>query len=224
MRRKILVVEDDERIAATIRRSLTYEGYEVAVAHDGPEGLVAARKEAPDLVLLDLMLPGIDGLEVCRRIRAESEVPVLMLTAMDGVADRVRGLDTGADDYLVKPFAYEELLARVRALLRRAVTGAEELLRCGDLSTDIAAMEVHRGDRAIEMTALEFRLLEYFLRNQRVVLTRPQILDQVWGLDVETTSNVVDVYVGYLRQKLEIEHEPRLIHTVRGVGYVLKES
>ncbi len=224
---RILVVEDDRRIAAAIRRALAYEGYEVDVVHDGESGLAEARR-GTDLILLDLMLPGLDGLEVCRRIRrAGDEVPILMLTARDAVPDRVEGLDAGADDYLVKPFAYEELLARVRSLLRRAAgdeaTGGE-ILRYADIVMDVPAMEVHRGERALDMTALEFRVLEFFLRNPRIVLSRSQILSGVWGLDAETTSNVVDVYVRYLRQKLEAEGEPRVLHTVRGAGYVLKEA
>ena len=224
---RILVVEDDHRIAAAIRRALAYEGYEVSVVHDGESGLAEAR-EGTDLILLDLMLPGVDGLEVCRRIRrAGDSVPILMLTARDAVPDRVEGLDAGADDYLVKPFAYEELLARVRSLLRRAgaedTDGDGEILRYADVVMDVPAMEVRRGERQLDMTALEFRILEFFLRNPRIVLSRSQILSAVWGLDVETTSNVVDVYVRYLRQKLEAAGEPRLLHTVRGAGYVLKE-
>ncbi len=224
MRPKILVVDDDERIAASVRRALIYEGYDVEVAHDGEAALEAARRLNPDLVVLDVMLPGIDGVEVCRRLRAAGDVAVLMLTARDAVSDRVRGLDSGADDYLVKPFAYEELLARVRSLLRRNDPADRNLLRCADLEIDVDAIEARRGGRMIELTALEFRLLEHLCSNQRVVLTRPQILESVWGLDADTTSNVVDVYVRYLRNKLEADGEARLIHTVRGVGYVLKEA
>jgi len=224
MRPKILVVDDDERIAASVRRALIYEGYDVEVAHDGEAALEAARRLNPDLVVLDVMLPGIDGVEVCRRLRAAGDVAVLMLTARDAVSDRVRGLDSGADDYLVKPFAYEELLARVRSLLRRNDPADRSLLRCADLEIDVDAIEARRGGRTIELTALEFRLLEHLCSNQRVVLTRPQILESVWGLDADTTSNVVDVYVRYLRNKLEADGEARLIHTVRGVGYVLKEA
>lgn len=224
MRPTILVVDDDERIAASVRRALIYEGYDVEVALDGEAALVAARRVNPDLVVLDVMLPGIDGVEVCRRLRAAGDVAVLMLTARDAVSDRVRGLDSGADDYLVKPFAYEELLARVRSLLRRNDPADRNLLRCADLEIDIDAIEARRGERTIELTALEFRLLEHLCSNQRVVLTRPQILESVWGLDADTTSNVVDVYVRYLRNKLEADGETRLIHTVRGVGYVLKEA
>ncbi|MBT8196992.1 MAG: response regulator transcription factor [Acidimicrobiia bacterium] len=222
---RILIVEDDERIAASVRRALAYEGYRVGVVHDGEAALSHIRTELPDLVVLDLMLPGIDGLEVARRVRsAGDDVAILMLTAKADVGDRVSGLDAGADDYLPKPFAYEELLARVRSLLRRHQPAGREILRVADLSVDVAAMEATRGGRRVDLTALEFSLLEYFARNQRVVLSRFQILEAVWGLDVETTSNIVDVYVRYLRQKLESEGEPRIIHTVRGAGYVLKEE
>ncbi len=222
---RILVVDDDQRIAASVRRALAYEGYKVEVAHDGRGALEAARKNLPDLVVLDVMMPGIDGVEVCRRLReAGDDTAVLMLTAKSDVPDRVAGLDAGADDYLVKPFAYDELLARVRSLLRRNRSSNGDRLAYGDIAVDVDAMEVVRGDRPVELTALEFRLLEYFMRNPRVVLSRSQILIEVWGLDVETTSNVVDVYVRYLRQKLEAAGEPRIIHTMRGSGYVLKES
>lgn len=226
-RARILVVEDDRRIAAAVRRALAYEGYEVNVVHDGEAGLREARRGV-DLMVLDLMLPGLDGIEVCRRVRqAGDPIPILMLTARDAVGDRVEGLDAGADDYLVKPFAYEELLARVRSLLRRAAPGEVddgEILRYADVVMDVPAMEVRRGERRLDLTALEFRVLEFFLRNPRIVLSRSQILSAVWGLDAETTSNVVDVYVRYLRQKLEAEGEPRLLQTIRGAGYVLKEA
>ncbi|GMQ86182.1 MAG: response regulator transcription factor [Acidimicrobiia bacterium] len=224
MNGRILVVDDDERIAASVRRALIYEGYDVDVAYDGEAALAAAHLVNPDLVVLDVMLPGIDGVEVCRRLRAAGDVAVLMLTARDAVSDRVRGLDSGADDYLVKPFAYEELLARVRSLLRRSDPADRNVLHCADLEIDVDAIEVRRGERTIELTALEFRLLEHLCGNRRVVLTRPQILESVWGLDADTTSNVVDVYVRYLRKKLEAGGEARLIHTVRGVGYVLREA
>jgi two-component system response regulator MprA len=220
---RILVVDDDVAIAASIRRALAYEGYRVTLVHDGPGALASVRDEPPDLVVLDVMLPGLDGVEVCRRIRATDELPVLMLTARDAVHDRVTGLDAGADDYLVKPFAYDELLARVRALLRRQARGEHDLLRFADLRLDLAAREVHRGDRLVELTALQFDLLAYFARSPRVVLSRDRLLDAVWGMDAETASNVVDVYVGYLRQRLEAAGEPRLLHTVRGSGYVLRE-
>lgn len=221
----ILVVEDDERIAASLRRALEYAGYGVTVEHDGPTGLDAAEAGDPDLLILDVMLPGFDGIELCRRLRMRgNDAAVLMLTARTAVPDRVEGLEAGADDYLTKPFAYEELLARVRSLLRRRPQEDREMLTYSDVSVDVAAMEVHRAERCIDLTALEFQLLEYFFRNPRVVLSRSQILEAVWGLDVDTTSNVVDVYVRYLRQKLEARGDSRLIHTVRGVGYVLKEA
>ena len=219
----ILVVDDDARIAASLRRALVYEGYEVAVAADGPGALTQARERSPDLVVLDVMLPGFDGMEVCRRLRRESDAPILMLTALDATADRVQGLDTGADDYLTKPFAYEELLARVRALLRRRAPRQSDHLRCADLILEPAARDVRRGDRPIALTALEFDLLHHFLRHPRQVFSREQLLDAVWGYDAAVTSNTVDVYVGYLRQKLEASGEPRLIQTVRGVGYVLRD-
>ena len=221
---RILVVDDDERLAASIRRALAYEGYRVTVAGDGRTALDAARDDLPDLVVLDIMLPGLDGVEVCRRLRAASEVPILMLTARDAVGDRVTGLDSGADDYLGKPFAYEELLARVRSLLRRHAPATTERLTCADLSMDVAAHEVHRGTRSVELSALEFELLAHLLRHQRVVLSRERLLDAVWRMDADTASNVVDVYVGYLRRALEAAGEPRLLRTVRGVGYVLRPS
>ena len=181
------------------------------------------RDEPPDLVVLDVMLPGLDGVEVCRRIRTTDELPILMLTARDAVHDRVTGLDAGADDYLMKPFAYDELLARVRALLRRHAPGEHDVLRFADLRLDLAAREAYRGGRLVELTTLQFDLLAYFARSPRVVLSRDRLLDAVWGMDAETASNVVDVYVGYLRQRLEAAGEPRLLHTVRGAGYVLRE-
>lgn len=222
MKPRILIADDDEMIAASVRRALIYEGYHVEVVHDGAAALAAARDHNPDLVVLDVMMPKLDGIEVCGRIREDGDTPILMLTAKDTVADRVLGLDSGADDYLLKPFAYDELLARVRSLLRRREPGGREVLRCSDLEADVAALEVVRGGRRVELTALEFRLLEYLMRNQRIVLSRSRILESVWGLDVDTTSNIVDVYIRYLRNKLEAEDEPRLIHTVRGAGYVLR--
>lgn len=220
---RVLVVDDDARLAASLRRALAYEGHSVEVAADGPAALVAARDRPPDLVVLDLMLPGIDGVEVCRRLRAGSDLPILMLTARDAISDRVAGLDAGADDYLVKPFAYDELLARVRALLRRREPSGRELLRCGDLVMDVPGHEVRRGDRALELTALQFDVLEQFMRHPRQVLERDRLLQTVWGADSDAISNVVDVTVAGLRARLESDDRPRLLHTVRGVGYVLRE-
>ena len=220
---RILVVDDDKRIAASVRRSLTYDGYQVEVVHDGASAIDAVRLQPPDVMVLDLMLPGMDGLEVCRRLRAAGDdIAVLMLTAKTTVPDRVAGLDAGADDYLVKPFAHEELLARVRTLLRRSRPDDRTVVRYADLEMDLDAMEVHRGDREIRLTALEFALLEYFVRNARIVLSRSRIREAVWDLDADTSSNVVDVYVRYLRQKIETDDAPPLLHTVRGAGYVLK--
>jgi len=220
---RILVVDDDARLAASLQRALAYEGHAVEVAAEGPGALVAARDRPPDLVVLDVMLPGLDGVEVCRRLRQGSDVPILMLTARDAISDRVSGLDAGADDYLVKPFAYDELLARVRALLRRREPRGGELLHCADLVMDISAHEVRRGDRQVELTALQFDVLEHFLRHQRQVLERDQLLQAVWGIESDAISNVVDVTVAGLRSRLETEQQPRLLHTVRGVGYVLRE-
>jgi len=220
---RILVVDDDARLAASLQRALAYEGHTVEVAADGPGALVAARDRPPDLVVLDVMLPGLDGVEVCRRLRQGSDVPILMLTARDAISDRVSGLDAGADDYLVKPFAYDELLARVRALLRRREPRGGELLHCADLVMDTSAHQVRRGDRLVELTALQFDVLEHFLRHQRQVLERDQLLQAVWGIESDAISNVVDVTIAGLRSRLETEPEPRLLHTVRGVGYVLRE-
>ena len=222
-RRRILVVDDDARLGASLKRALSYEGHTVAVAADGPGALVAARDQLPDLVVLDVMLPGLDGVEVCRRLREGSDVPILMLTARDAVSDRVSGLDAGADDYLVKPFAYDELLARVRALLRRRAPGGREVMRCADLVMDVTGHDVRRGDRAVELTALQFDVLEHFLRHQGQVLERDQLLAAVWGIENDAISNVVDVTIAGLRARLEAERESRLLHTVRGVGYVLRE-
>jgi two-component system, OmpR family, response regulator MprA len=220
---RVLVAEDDPPVAASVRRALEYDGYAVTVLTDGPTTLASALRDRPDLLVLDVMLPGLDGHGVCRALRAAGgDGPmVLMLTARDATADRVSGLDAGADDYLVKPFAYEELLARVRALLRRRPTPAGGALAFDDLVADEGTREVRRGDRSIELTALEFDLLRYFLRHPRQVLSRAQLLDAVWGGSA-ATSNVVDVYVGYLRTKLEAGGEPRLLRTVRGVGYALR--
>ena len=225
MREHILVIEDDEGILQVLQRGLSYEGYSVETALDGRDGLARARLRPPTLVILDWMLPGLDGLEVCQRLRAAGNVPILMLTAKDTVADRVEGLDAGADDYLVKPFEFDELLARIRALLRRAKPeGAPEVVAFADLKLDTGTHQVFRGEREIELTAKEFELLELFLRHPRQVLTRDVIYDRVWGYDFGGESNIIEVYVRYLRQKTEEAQEPRLIHTVRGVGYVLREE
>ena len=209
-------------IATTVQRVLRPEGYEVDVALSGAAALEQAQRRRPDLVVLDVMMPEIDGLEVCRRLRADGDLPILLLTARGGTADRVRGLDSGADDYLVKPFAYAELLARVRALLRRT-PAPPAVLSFADLRVDIAAADVRRGDRRIPLTAREFALLTHFLRHPRQVLTRDQLLAAVWR-DEETDDNVVAVYIGYLRAKLEGPGEERLIHTVRGFGYSLRQA
>ena len=224
---KILVVEDDEGISGTLYRGLTFEGYKVNVVYDGLAALASARDDPPDLVVLDWMLPGLDGLEVCRRLRAAGQTPILMLTAKDAIADRVHGLDAGADDYLVKPFAFDELVARVRALLRRArpvVEGQGEVLKVADLMMDTGTREVRRGNRKLELTAKEFDLLELFMRHPRQVLTREVIFDRIWGYDFGGESNIIEVYVRYLRQKMESENEPRLLQTVRGYGYALREE
>jgi len=222
-RMSILVVDDDAKIVSLLRRALTYEGYEVRTALTAAQGLNEARDQVPNLVVLDLMLPDMDGYEVCRRLRAVGDTPVLMLTARDAVEDRVRGLDEGADDYLVKPFALQELLARVRVLLRRSQSAVENhIYRFEDLTLDTATREATRGDRTIPLSTKEFQLLSLFIRHPRQVLTRDAIMDQVWGYDYSGESNVLEVYVGYLRSKLEAGGEPRLIHTVRGAGYVLK--
>jgi len=221
---RILVVEDEERIASFLQRGLTYEGYRVDLAGDGPTGLGLARENPPDLVVLDWMLPGMDGLEVCRRLRAGSQVPILILTAKDTVEDRVHGLDAGADDYVVKPFAFAELLARIRALLRRTGPGEPETLRFADLVLDTGTHRARRGERVIDLTAKEYDLLEIFMRHPRQVLTREIIYDRVWGYDFGGESNIIEVYVRYLRQKIETEGETKLLHTVRGVGYVLRED
>jgi two-component system response regulator MprA len=221
---RLLVVDDEPAVRDALRRALTLEGYAVDLAFDGEQALGALAVDEPDAVILDVLMPGVDGLVVCRRIRDRgSRVPVLMLTARDAVGDRVAGLDAGADDYVVKPFALEELLARVRALLRRTRPDGEETLVFGDLSADLGTREVRRGNRSIELTRTEFNLLELFLRNPRQVLERSLILERVWGYDFGPTTNSLDVYVGYLRRKTEAAGEPRLIQTVRGVGYTLRE-
>ena len=224
MRERILVIDDDVAITAALRRALSFEGYSVQIANDGEEGLHQVSEATPDLVILDVLMPGLDGFEVCRRLRGADDTPILMLTARDDVADRVRGLDAGADDYLVKPFASDELLARVRALLRRREPRDKaSVQRFADLVVDAGARVVRRGQREIQLSAKEFDLLSYLARHPRQVLTREQLLDAVWGYQFDGESNVLDVYVGYLRQKLEATGEPRLIHTLRGVGYVLRE-
>jgi two-component system response regulator MprA len=224
MRERVLVIEDEDRILDFLRRGLTYEGYRVDTAGDGPTGMALARETPPDVVILDWMLPGLDGLEVCRRLRAAGDVPILMLTAKEAVSDRVQGLDAGADDYLVKPFEFDELLARIRALLRRAHPEAADVFVFGDLRLDTGTHQAFRGERQVELTAKEYELLELFLRNPRQVLTREVIFDRVWGYDFGGESNIIEVYVRYLRQKTEAGGEPRVLHTVRGVGYVLRES
>ncbi len=224
MRERVLVIEDEDRILDFLRRGLTYEGYRVETATDGPTGMALARETPPDVVILDWMLPGLDGLEVCRRLRAAGDVPILMLTAKEAVSDRVQGLDAGADDYLVKPFEFDELLARIRALLRRAHPEAADVLVFGDLRLDTGTHQAFRGERQVVLTAKEYELLELFLRNPRQVLTREVIFDRVWGYDFGGESNIIEVYVRYLRQKTEAGSEPRVLHTVRGVGYVLREA
>ena len=224
---KILVVDDERAVRESLRRALELEGYEIELAGDGSEALYRLDStEEPDAMILDVLMPGVDGLEVCRRLRGSgSKLPVLMLTARTEVEDRVAGLDAGADDYVTKPFALEELLARVRALLRRTTEEESgEALRFADLELNPGTREVRRGDRPIELTRTEFSLLELFLRNPRQVLTRSVIFERVWGYDFGFGSNSLDVYIGYLRRKTEAADEPRLIHTVRGVGYALREQ
>jgi two-component system response regulator MprA len=224
MSARILVVEDEDRIRQFLQRGLTYEGYRVDAASDGKDGLDLARDNPPDLVLLDLMLPGIDGFEVCRRLRAASEVPILMLTAKEAIEDRVAGLDAGADDYLTKPFAFDELLARVRALLRRAQPSKPQVYRFADLELDTGTRQGRRDGRTFSLTAKEYELLELFMRHPRQVLTRDLIYDRVWNYDFGGESNIIEVYVRYLRQKTEQGDLSRLIYTVRGIGYVLREE
>ena len=226
---RILVVDDDRAVRESLRRSLQFNGYQVELAADGQQALDAVTTQRPDAMVLDVMMPRLDGLEVCRRLRGTGDdLPILVLTARDAVSDRVAGLDAGADDYLPKPFALEELLARLRALLRRRVPApsdaAAQPLAFADLSLDPVTREVRRGERPISLTRTEFSLLELLLRHPRQVLTRGRILEEVWGYDFPTSGNALEVYVGYLRRKTESDAEPRLIHTVRGVGYVLRES
>jgi two-component system response regulator MprA len=228
----VLVVDDDKAVRESLRRSLEFNGYTVSLAADGAEALAGigglAAGQSPDVVVMDLMMPRLDGIETTKSLRkAGNDVPILVLTARDAVGDRVEGLDAGADDYLTKPFALQELLARLRALLRRVVPSEgddAEVLTFADLSMDLATREVRRGTRSMELTRTEFTLLEMFLRRPRRVLERSFILEEVWGYDFPTTANSLEVYVGYLRRKTEAEGESRLIHTVRGVGYVLKEA
>jgi two-component system response regulator MprA len=221
---RILVVDDERAVREALQRALRLEGYDVDMATDGQEALFSLARHGVDAIVLDVLMPVMDGLETAQKLRRQgNSTPILMLTARHEVSDRVAGLDAGADDYLVKPFALEELLARLRALLRRS-TGGDELLSFGDLTLDPGTREVHRGDRPIELTRTEFLLLELFLRNPRQVLTRDVIFDRVWGYDFGPASNSLEVYVGYLRRKTEAGGEPRLIHTVRGVGYALRED
>jgi two-component system response regulator MprA len=222
----VLVVDDDKAVRESLRRSLEFNGYDVSLAADGAEALATLGTTHPDVVVMDVMMPRLDGIETTRALRTTgNDVPILVLTARDAVGDRVEGLDAGADDYLTKPFALQELLARLRALLRRVVpSDEEETLAFADLTMDIGSRDVRRGERSIELTRTEFTLLEMFLRRPRRVLERSFILEEVWGYDFPTSANSLEVYVGYLRRKTEAEGEPRLIHTVRGVGYVLKEA
>ena len=224
---KILVVDDERAVRESLRRALELEGYEIELAADGNEALyrLESSNAEPDAMILDVLMPGLDGLEVCRRIRGGgSHLPVLMLTARTEVEDRVAGLDAGADDYVVKPFALEELLARLRAILRRTGDEAGEVVRFADLELSPGTREVRRGERSIDLTRTEFSLLELFMRNPRQVLTRSVIFERVWGYDFGFASNSLDVYIGYLRRKTEAGGEPRLIQTVRGVGYALRDN
>ena len=229
---RILVVDDEQAVRESLRRSLRFNGYEVLTANDGLEAVETVRAENPELLILDIMMPNMDGLEVCRTLRSEGwDRPILVLTARDGVSDRVSGLDAGADDYLPKPFALEELLARVRSLVRRASADSiaaeapvESKLSFEDLELDADTREVSRGGRAISLTRTEFALLQLLMENPRKVLSRSKILEEVWGYDFPTSGNALEVYIGYLRKKTEGEGDTRLIHTVRGVGYVLRES
>jgi two-component system, OmpR family, response regulator MprA len=219
---RVLIVEDDEEIADVLRRSLRNEGYEVRTSADGVDALDVASGFVPDVVVLDLGLPRMDGIEVCRRLRAEGDVPILMLTARAGTEERVEGLDSGADDYLVKPFERSELLARIRALLRRRPPRGSASLEVGDLTLNPDTREVRRGEREIELTNREFELLEYLMHNERLVISRERLLDEVWGYDPMAATNTIDVFISNLRRKLEAGEETRLLHTKRGAGYVLK--
>ena len=221
----VLVADDDRAVREALERALQLEGFEVELAHDGDATLAAVEKRTPDAVVLDVMMPGLDGLDVTRRLRRTgNRIPILLLTARDAVGDRVEGLDAGADDYLPKPFALEELIARLRALLRRSLpSDLAEVLRFSDLSLDLGSMDARRDGRRFELTTTEAHLLELFMRNPRQVLPRSLIYERVWGYDFSHSSNALDVYVGYLRRKTEADEEPRLLHTVRGTGYVLRE-
>jgi two-component system, OmpR family, response regulator MprA len=221
---RVLVVEDDESITDVLRRTLRQEGHEVRSSIDGVEALRAAEEFVPDLVILDLGLPGLDGVEVCRRLRADSDVPILILTARSELGDRVEGLDSGADDYLVKPFERQELLARMRALMRRRPPRGSAALVVGDLRLNPDTREVQRGERPIELTNREFELLEYLMRNERLVISRERLLEEVWGYDPTALTNTIDVFISNLRRKLEEGDEERLLHTKRGAGYVLRAA
>ncbi len=223
MDERILIIEDDEEILRVLNRVLTYEGYLVDTALTGKAGLLLASEQRPDLVILDLMLPNIDGLEVCRRLQKLGNQPILILTAKDSLEDQVKGLDSGADDYMVKPFEMDELLARIRALLRRTAADRIKFLEFEDLVLNSGTHRATRGDREIVLTAKEYDLLDLFMRHPRMVMSREVIFDKVWDYDFGGESNVLDVYIRYLRQKLEAGGEPRLIYTVRGVGYVMRE-
>ena len=219
---RVLVVEDDDAIAQVLQRSLRMEGYDVRVAGDGVSALDNAHAFLPDLVILDLGLPGLDGIEVAKRLRRADDVPILILTARDVVESRVEGLDSGADDYLVKPFERQELLARLRALLRRRPPRGQAALSVGDLKLNPDTHEVSRGVRTVDLTQREFELLEYLMRNERIVISRQRLLDEVWGYDPFSMTNTIEVFVSNLRRKLEADGEPRLLHTIRGAGYVLR--
>src|SRR5260221_13934272 len=222
MATRVLLVDDDPKILSLLKRGLAYEGFEVYTASDGEAGLIAAKTYQPHLVLLDITMPSVDGFEVCRRLRLFDDIAIIMLTARDDVADKVNALGLGADDYVPKPFSFDELVARIRAVLRRH-TGSQELLSYGDLELNQATHEVHRNGHAMELTVQEYRLLLLFLRHPRQVLTREQLLERIWGYSSEIDTHVLEVHIGHLRQKLEAQGEARLIHTVRGFGYTLKE-
>jgi DNA-binding response OmpR family regulator len=222
---RLLVIDDDPAVTSVLKRGLTYEGFAVDVAGTGAEGLGIARECPPALVILDLMMPGLDGIEVLRRLRAvDASLPVLLLTAKDAPADQVQGLESGADDYVTKPFTFAILLARVHALLRRHRGEHPQILRFGDIALDVGTHRVQRGPREISLTAVEYKLLQVLLQNPRQVLSKELLLDRVWGFDFGGNGNVVEVYIKQLRQKLELEHESRLIHTIRGAGYVLRDD